>query len=81
MPRRVKLPVQVIDGKWYAIASGKGNSSKLLEECCDCGLVHRVEYKVENGRIWQRWLIDDDATRKARKRSQRFVPRRARQKA
>lgn len=77
----MKLPTQVIIGKWYAIASG-ADGRKFTEECCDCGLVHRVEYKVANGRIWQRWFVDDAATRKARLRPQRFIkaPTRARKK-
>lgn len=68
----MKPPVQVVDGKWYAIATGKENG-KYIEECCDCGLCHRIEYRVQNGRIWQRWIVDDDATRKARRRPQKFV--------
>lgn len=63
-----KKPIQVVDGKWYAIASALGGEPALTEECCHCGLVHRIEYKVANGRIWQRWIIDDKATRRARRR-------------
>lgn len=36
-------------------------------ECCDCGLTHAVEYKVEKGRILTRWRRDDKATARVRK--------------
>ncbi len=75
MPRKSKLPIQIKSGKWYAA----GHGPPLTEECCDCGLVHRTEFKLElvNGqiRVWCRWIVDDKETRAARKRPQRFVRR------
>ena len=60
-----KEPVQIIDGKWYAIAFGK---APFTEECCDCGLVHVTDFKVENGRFWIRYRRDAMRTKKARAR-------------
>jgi hypothetical protein len=51
--------------KWYAVAFG---AKPFREECCDCGLVHAVHYKVENGKFWVRFMRDEPSTRKARKR-------------
>ena len=67
------MPIQIKSGTWYAA----GHGPPLTEECCDCGLVHRVEYRLElkNGRIqiFVRWIVDDKATKKARRRPQSFV--------
>jgi hypothetical protein len=70
MKKKTRKIVQVVSGRWYAIASG---GEPFEEECCDCGLVHRVEYRVKNGRIWQRWVVDAKATAKARKAVQKYV--------
>ena len=51
---------QVQEEKWYAVGH------HTLHECCDCGLVHRVSYNWENGRLWENWKRDDHETRKAR---------------
>ena len=59
--------VQLEDGKWYRIANG---SAPYWHECCDCSLVHRVAYKVENGHIWEQWTRDEKKTRSARRRKQ-----------
>lgn len=56
--------IQVEDGKWYAVAFGK---KPFLEECCDCCLTHRVEYRVRDGKFWVRYFRDDRRTRLARK--------------
>jgi hypothetical protein len=43
---------------------------KTREMCCDCHLVHVVNYrKDKNGNIEQQCFRDDEATRKARKRA------------
>lgn len=57
--------IQVVNGKWYALAFGQ---KPFLEECCDCGLVHRVEYRVRNGKFEVRYFRDDRRTGIARKR-------------
>lgn len=52
-----KVPtVQIIDGQWYAL----GGYDRQV--CCDCGLVHRLEYKLEKGRIFERVRVDAKAT-------------------
>jgi hypothetical protein len=55
--------VQIIDGRWYAVGFG---GEPWYEECCSCGLVHRQDYKVENGKFWVRYTVDDKRTRRAR---------------
>jgi hypothetical protein len=66
-------PIQIRSGRWYAA----GHGPPLMEECCDCGLVHRQEFKFElkSGKIlvWVRWIVDDKETRKARRRPQKFT--------
>ncbi len=60
--RRSAPPVQIIDGKWYAL----GGYDRSI--CCDCGLVHRLDYKLEKGRVFERVKVDSRATRAERKR-------------
>ena len=54
---------QVLDGDWHSV-DRKDN----FDECCDCGLTHRVEYKVAKGRIWFRCWREDKLTNAKRKR-------------
>lgn len=60
MTRKPK-PTQIEDGKWYAL----GNFDRQI--CCDCGLHHSLEYKLEKGRIFERVSRDDKATSLERK--------------
>jgi len=60
-----KQPIQIIDGTWYAVNHG---GPPFIEECCDCGLSHRQEWKIENGRLYFRYTVDKRATNSARKR-------------
>ena len=53
--------IQIIESQWYSL----GHYDKT--ECCDCGLVHREEFKLEEGRIWWRTRRDERSTRAARK--------------
>lgn len=53
--------VQVEEGKWYALDNPE------VQECCDCGLVHRTEFKLEGSRIFWRTVRDDRQTRIQRK--------------
>jgi hypothetical protein len=55
---------QVVEGKWYSIAWG---AEPFLEECCDCGLVHQVRYRLRRGRIEVSYRVDAKHTRAARK--------------
>jgi hypothetical protein len=66
-----RVLTQIVSGRWYAIASG---GEPFEEQCCDCGLVHDVQYKVQNGRIWQRWVVNDAKSALARNAApQKFV--------
>lgn len=49
--------VHVDDGEWVTIAW-----TKQHEKCCDCGLEHTVDYRVEDGKLQFR------ATRKKTRR-------------
>jgi hypothetical protein len=55
---------QVVEGRWYCIAWG---SEPFLEECCDCGLVHKVRYRLRRGRIEVSYKVDPRRTKAARK--------------
>ena len=43
---RPRPPVQLDDDDWCTIAW-----TNQHEECCDCGLRHKVDYRVNNGRL------------------------------
>lgn len=59
----MKLPtVQIYDGGWYALGGF------THQTCCDCGLVHKLEYKLEKGRIFERVKVDARATAAERKK-------------
>ena len=55
--------IQVTEGTWYAI-----QHDIELQECCDCGLVHRMYWKIEKGRIYWSVKVDARLTKKARER-------------
>lgn len=60
--KRKEKPVQIIDGRWYAL----GAYERTI--CCDCGMHHRVAYKLEKGRIFERVTVDRRATNAERKK-------------
>ncbi len=64
--------VQLIDGVWYRLAHGK---PPYEHQCCRCGLRHEVEYKYEQGSVWERWtmLPDKPKPKRARKRASPFA--------
>lgn len=63
MPSKRKTQtVQIYDGAWYALG---GYTHQV---CCDCGLVHTLEYKIEKGRIYERVRRDDKATSAERRK-------------
>jgi len=49
MKNKKDLPIQIEDNKWYHFA----REEWII--CCDCSLVHRVKFKVENGKIYAKW--------------------------
>ena len=55
-------PVQIIDGSWYRI---RGYTH---HECCDCGLVHREEYRMNDGHVEWRASRDEKLTAARRKK-------------
>jgi len=54
-------PYEVIDGDWVSIT--KDGDKPGLWGCCDCGLMHRVEFMVEDGIVFMRVHRDQEATR------------------
>ena len=53
--------IQIEDGKWYRMAG------YTHTECCDCGLVHKEEYRIKDGHLeWRAWR-DDKQTESRRK--------------
>lgn len=54
---------RIKDGEWV-----KPNMNKYLMGCCDCGLVHRLEFKVTRfGNVKFRAFRDIEATEQHRK--------------
>lgn len=47
---------QVIEGKWYETPR---NSTFI---CCDCCLVHKIQFKLEKGKLYSKWKRDDRST-------------------
>lgn len=33
----------LVDGEWYPLTA--------YDTCCDCGLMHKVKYRIKNGKI------------------------------
>lgn len=54
--------VQLFDRQW--VKSGEYTH----QECCGCGLVHRVKFKLVDGELWEQWIEDAKLTRLARAR-------------
>ena len=59
--------VQLEDGEW--VESGRFD----LHECCDCSLTHKVEYRLIDGKLYERWTRDPVETRKRRRKSNKAV--------
>lgn len=53
---------QVTDLEWLPI----GQFQK--HECCDCGLTHRIKYRIHEGVMQEQWTRDEKETRKQRKK-------------
>lgn len=52
----------VTDGEWISVPK-KG----YKEQCCDCGLVHRINFRIRDGQIEIQTFRDGRATGGARK--------------
>ena len=57
---------QAHDGEWIEPVR---NGYKLA--CCDCGLVHRVQFRIVNGKIQFRAFRDNRATAAKRRKRKR----------
>ena len=56
-----KDPVHIEDEQWFTIM--KDGDKPGLWGCCDCGLMHRVEFKIISGEIFIRVKRDNEATK------------------
>lgn len=54
---------QTIDGEWRTPPR-----KRFYRACCDCGLVHREEYRVRNGKVQYRVWRDVEETALERER-------------
>jgi len=64
MTRKKSGYYQVTDGEWIVVPK-RG----YKEQCCDCGLIHRLNFKIdERGRIHIQTFRDSRATGGARTR-------------
>lgn len=53
---------QIVEGEWFR------PTTKHRDRCCDCGLIHRIEYKIVEGELWMRVWRDNRATAKTSER-------------
>jgi hypothetical protein len=56
--------VQVYDGEWIQPSPMRGHKT----QCCGCGLVHVVDYRVDEGRVQFRARVDRRATAAVRRK-------------
>jgi len=54
---------QLVDGEWVEPVR-KG----FKEQCCSCALIHKVDYRIVDGRVQFRATVDKRATAAARRR-------------
>lgn len=67
MAKRVNYEV-IAYGEWT-----RPRMKDFREQCCDCGLIHRLDFRIVDGRIEFRTRRDDRATAAVRRRF-RFAP-------
>jgi len=48
--------IQVEEDKWYHF------TRKDALVCCDCSLTHKLQFKIENGKIYIKFKVDSRAT-------------------
>ena len=53
---------QVTDGEWIQEPMRGGK-----DQCCDCGLVHTVNYKIIDGKLYRQVFRNPQATGGARR--------------
>lgn len=61
--KRVRY-TQVYDGEWIRPMPQRGHKMR----CCDCGLVHRMNFKVSGGKVMFQAYRDARATAATRRR-------------
>jgi hypothetical protein len=71
MARRMRYDV-ISYGEWT-----RPRRQDFREQCCDCGLIHRLDFRIVDGKVEFRTRRDNRATAAAR-RSARFLPRQRR---
>jgi hypothetical protein len=54
--------VQIVDDEWYAI-----DWRRQREMCCDCHLVHDIDYRVKDGTLMFKARVNKRATAAARR--------------
>ena len=58
---KVTRTIQINDGAWYAQAD------YTRDICCDCSLVHDLDFKFENGVLFVRTVVNRRETNRLRK--------------
>ena len=67
MTRKRDYARQIVSGEWYPLLGWD------YETCCSCRLVHRLKYRIRNGRIEFSASADEKRTRALRKRDRILV--------
>jgi len=65
--KRHRYPV-LVDGEWT-----RPRMRGFREQCCDCGLIHRIDFRIVDGSVEFRATRDERATAAAR-RAYSFQP-------
>ncbi len=66
MSKRKEPYYHVTDGEWLQVKM-RGQ----LDQCCDCGLVHKQNYRIRDGKIEVQVFRHGPATGGARRHSRR----------
>ena len=61
MSKRVTYDV-ISYGEWT-----RPRMANFREQCCDCGLIHRLDFRIVDGKVEFRTRRDDRATAAARR--------------
>lgn len=56
--------IQTYDGEWNTPPT-----RVYYRACCDCGLVHKEQYRLKGGKLQYRVWRDKDETQKERRRT------------
>ena len=64
-PKPLDDTYDVSDLEWLPVGSFK------THVCCDCGLSHKVKYRIHEGVMQEQWSRDDRETKRQRKASGR----------